>query len=41
MLEDLVLSGVNEALRKAKEMVQEKMGSLTGGMGLGNFPNLF
>ncbi|MCD6223322.1 MAG: YbaB/EbfC family nucleoid-associated protein [Deltaproteobacteria bacterium] len=41
MLEDLILSGVNEALRKAKEMVQEKMGSLTGGMGLGNFPNLF
>ncbi|MCK4278440.1 MAG: YbaB/EbfC family nucleoid-associated protein [Desulfurellaceae bacterium] len=40
MLEDLILSGVNEALRKAKEMVQEKMSGVTGGMGLGGLSNL-
>ncbi|MFW5735682.1 MAG: YbaB/EbfC family nucleoid-associated protein, partial [Oceanidesulfovibrio sp.] len=32
MLEDLVLSAVNEALKKAKDMAEEEMGSLTGGM---------
>ncbi len=34
MLEDLVLSAVNEALRKADEESSEKMGKLTGGMNL-------
>lgn len=32
MLEDLVVAGVNEALRKAQEMVSEEMGKVTGGM---------
>ena len=32
MLEDLILAGVNEALRKAQEMVSEEMGRLTGGL---------
>lgn len=32
MLEDLILAGVNEALRKAQEMVAEEMSKLTGGM---------
>ena len=32
MLEDLVLAGVNEALRKSQEMVSDEMGKLTGGM---------
>jgi len=40
MLQDLILSGVNEALRKAKEMVQEKMSGVAGGMGLGGLSNL-
>lgn len=39
MLQDLVLAGVNEALRKAEEMAQEQMAKLTGGMGLP--PGLF
>lgn len=38
MLEDLVLAAVNEALRKAEEMVASEMGKVTGGM---NIPGLF
>lgn len=38
MLEDLVLSAVNEALKKAEEETSNKMGKLTGGM---NIPGLF
>jgi len=34
MLEDLLLSGVNEAIRKAKEKVREKMSALTGGISI-------
>lgn len=32
MLEDLVLAASNEALRKAKDLVQAEMGKLTGGL---------
>lgn len=39
MLEDLVLAAINEALRKADEMVQGEMGKITGGMGMP--PGLF
>ncbi|MBK1813498.1 YbaB/EbfC family nucleoid-associated protein [Clostridium sp. YIM B02505] len=38
MLEDLVLSAVNEALRKAEDETANKMGKLTGGL---NMPGLF
>jgi DNA-binding YbaB/EbfC family protein len=38
MLEDLVLAGVNEALRKAQEMMAGEMSKLTGGM---KIPGLF
>ncbi len=38
MLEDLVLAGVNEAIKKSKEMVEVEMGGLTGGM---KIPGLF
>ncbi len=38
MLQDLVLSAVNEALRSADEMSAGKMAQLTGGM---NIPGLF
>jgi DNA-binding YbaB/EbfC family protein len=38
MLEDLILAGVNEALRKAQEMVADEMSKLTGGM---KIPGLF
>lgn len=35
MLQDLVLSAVNEALRAASESVESEMGKITGGMNLG------
>lgn len=38
MLEDLVMAGVNEALRKAQDMVSTEMSKLTGGM---KIPGLF
>jgi len=38
MLEDLVLAGVNEALRKAQDMMASEMSKLTGGM---KIPGLF
>lgn len=34
MLEDLVLSGVKQAINKGREMAQAEMGSVTAGMGL-------
>ena len=34
MLEDLVLAAITEALQKADELSEERMGDLTGGMGL-------
>ena len=33
MLEDLVLSAVNEAIRQVDEMSNNEMGKITGGMG--------
>ena len=32
MLEDLIVAGVNEALRKAQEMMAEEMSKVTGGL---------
>ena len=32
MLEDLVLAACNEAIRKSKEMVQQELAKLTGGL---------
>jgi len=32
MLQDLILAAVNDALRKAQEMVAEEMSKLTGGL---------
>jgi hypothetical protein len=40
MLEDLVLAAVNEALRLSKELANQRMGQLAGGMGL-NVPGSF
>ena len=37
MLEDLVLSAMNEALRKSKELAASRLGALTGGL---NIPGL-
>ncbi|HXX58004.1 MAG TPA: YbaB/EbfC family nucleoid-associated protein [Thermodesulfovibrionales bacterium] len=44
MLQDLILAAVNEASRRAQQMVNEEMGKLTGGMqlpGLGGLGNMF
>ena len=38
MLQDLVLAATNEALKKAKDMVQGEMSSITGGM---KIPGMF
>lgn len=38
MLQDLVVAAVNEAMRKAQEMVQSEMSKVTGGM---NIPGMF
>ena len=38
MLQDLVTAAVNEALRKARELMAEEMGKLTGGV---RIPGLF
>jgi nucleoid-associated protein EbfC len=34
MLQDLVVAAVNDALRSARELEQEKLGGLAGGLGL-------
>ena len=41
MLKDLVLAAVNDALSRAKNMVNEEMGKLTQGLNLPNIPGLF
>lgn len=38
MLEDLVLSAVKDALRRSRELSENKMGGLAGGLGI---PGLF
>ncbi len=37
ILEDLVLSGVQQAIGKGKEVASEEMGKITGGMGMPGF----
>ncbi len=34
LLQDMVLAAVNEAMRQAQELAAQKMGAVTGGMGL-------
>jgi len=41
MLKDLILAAVNDALARAKNMVNEEMGKLTQGLNLPNIPGLF
>ena len=40
MLQDLVLAAVNDALNRAKSMVNEEMGKVTQGMNIPNIPGL-
>ena len=35
MLQDLIVAACNEAMRKVDELMESKMGAVTGGMGLG------
>ena len=37
MLQDLVVSAVNEALRQAEDAMEKSMSSVTGGLNLGAF----
>ncbi|MEW6683859.1 MAG: YbaB/EbfC family nucleoid-associated protein [Nitrospirota bacterium] len=39
MLQDLIVAGVNDALKKAQAMMAEEMKGITGGLGL-NIPGL-
>jgi DNA-binding YbaB/EbfC family protein len=43
ILEDLIIAGVNEALKRSKEMVEEELSKITGGLKLPglNLPGLF
>ena len=34
LLQDMILAAVTEALQKSKDLAEERMGALTGGMGL-------
>lgn len=38
LLEDMIMAAMNDALKKADELVQKDMGKLTGGL---NIPGLF
>ncbi len=40
MLQDLTVAAVNEGIRKSKEMMEEELKKLTGGLNL-NLPGLF
>ncbi len=41
MLQDLVMAAVNDALTKAKNMMNEEMGKLTKGLNIPGLPGLF
>lgn len=41
MLEDLIVSATNEAIRKAKELSKQELGQLTGGLDLPGLTNFF
>lgn len=40
MLQDLVMSAVNEAISRSKTLERERMASIAGGMGLPGMPGL-
>ena len=40
MLQDLILAAINDGLTRAKNMVNEEMGKLTGGLNMPNIPGL-
>lgn len=40
MLQDLVMTAVNEAIGRSKDLERERMGAIAGGMGLPGVPGL-
>ena len=40
MLQDLVMTAVNEAISRSKELERERMGKIAGGMGIPGMPGL-
>jgi nucleoid-associated protein EbfC len=40
MLQDLVMTAINEAIGRSKELERERLGSIAGGMGLPGMPGL-
>lgn len=40
MLQDLIVAAVNEGIKKAQNLLSERMSKLTGGLGI-NFPGMF
>ena len=40
MLQDLVMTAINEAIGRSKELERERMSSIAGGMGLPGMPGL-
>ena len=41
MLEDLLTAAINQALTKAKELAQQELAKVTGGLGVPGMPSLF
>ncbi len=41
MLQDLVVAAVNQAMAKVRELTQNEMSKITGGLGIPGMPNLF
>lgn len=41
LLQDLIVAGVNDAMRKAREAMQAEMGKLTGGMNIPGLSGMF
>jgi len=40
MLQDLVMTAVNEAIARSKELERERMGAIAGGLGIPGMPGL-
>ena len=41
LLQDLIVAGVNDAMRKAREATQAEMGKLTGGLNIPGLSGMF
>jgi len=41
MLQDTILAAVNEMLARAQEVTNQRLGAITGGMGMPGMPGMF